>query len=372
MNAREKFIDYVKNGGDNPFLSFQIGAGAGFDCKLAGKEWISEGTLDDTIKAYQIVGGVPLFNIGLQNTGLIEPKLAWQSDVKQTKNTRITRSYLDTPYGPIHWKFQEQKKHGLTPIEYPLTLDSKNVFDIVSWYAEQHLNLVKNFDELMGPILQKAQTHGAVSIQWNIQPFELMGLLSVESLAMLAILEPERYHQTCDLIRNVNIELIKSAFACGTDFVFLGAPGVEMLSPQIYEDFIIPDSKKITKIIHDEGGLVYCHICSPIEPFLSKGYYNEMGLDLFETLSPPPVGNVPSLASARAILDNKICTRGNLGLDLLLNGSQEEIEQATIKIIEATKGSKHMIAASDYLFYDIPLENVKTVVRTVEQYLLVP
>jgi len=38
MNARKFFIDYVKNGGNETFVSFQIGAGAGFDCKLAGKE----------------------------------------------------------------------------------------------------------------------------------------------------------------------------------------------------------------------------------------------------------------------------------------------------------------------------------------------
>jgi len=368
MNAREKFIDVVKYGSDKPFVSFQIGAGAGFDCKLAGKEWNSEGTLDDTIRAYQIVGGEPMFNIGLPDVGSVIPNLVWQTNVKETENTKVISRSLNTPYGPINWKFQEQRKHGLTPMEYPLTMDSEKVFDIVSWYTEQHLELVRKFDELIGPVLQKAQQHGAVSIQWNIQPFELMGLLSVENLAMLAMLEPQRYRRTCDLIRDINIELIKAVFSCGADFVFLGAPGVEMLSPQIYEEFIIPDSKKITDVVHDEGGLVYCHICSPVEPFLSNGYYNQMGLDLFETLSPPPVGNVPDLASARQILDDKICTRGNLGLDVLLNGSREEIEQATIKIIEATRGSKHMIAASDYLFYDIPLENIKTVVRTAKEY----
>ena len=208
MNAREKFIDYVKNGGNETFVSFQIGAGAGFDCKLAGKEWNSEGTLDDTIKAYQIVGGEPMFNVGLPDVGSVIPNLVWQTKIKETENTKIISSSLNTPYGPINWKFREQKKHGLTPMEYPLTMDSENIFDIVSWYMEQHLELVKNFDELIGPVLQKAQPYGAVSVQWNIQPFELMGLLSVENLAMLAMLEPERYRQTCDLIRDINIELI--------------------------------------------------------------------------------------------------------------------------------------------------------------------
>ena len=368
MTAREKFIDYVINGGDKPLVSLQIGAGAGFDCKLAGKEWISDGTLDDTINAYNIVGGDVLLNIALPDAGRLVPELAWHSDMKINGNNKIITSILPTPFGEISWKFQEQKMHGLTPLKYPLTMDSENVFDVVKWYAENYGKLNEKMNELIEPLIRKAQPHGAVSVQWNIQPFELMGLLSVENLAMLALINPEEYRRTCDLIRDVNIELIKSVFACDADFVFLGAPGVEMLSPQIYEDFIIPDSKIITDAIHNIGGLVYSHICSPIEPFLSNGYYNQMGIDLFETLSPPPVGNVENLAEARKILDDNICTRGNIGLDILLNASREEVEKETIKIIEQTRGSKHIIAASDYLFYDIPLENVKTVIQTVENY----
>jgi len=369
MNTREKFINYVKNGGDKPFVSFQIGAGAGFDCKLAGKEWITDGTLDDTIKAYQIVGGEPFFNIAMPSFNEVIPELNWKTDCEIIDNNKFIVSTLNTPYGKLRWEFKEQKKHGLTPLQYPLSLESKNVFEIVSWYAKQYEKTANHIDKLVKPLIQKAQSHGAVSIQWNIQPFELMGLLSVENLAMLAMLEPENYHQTCDLIREVNLKIIKAVFAAGADFVFLGAPGIEMLSPQIYEEFIVPNSRKITDEIHKLNGLVYCHICSPIEPLLSNGYYNEMGLDLFETLSPPPVGNVTDLAKAREILDDKICTRGNIGLDILLNGNEQEIAKATSEIIEATKGTKHMIAASDYLFYDIPLENLQTVLDTVNQKL---
>lgn len=41
------------------------------------------------------------------------------------------------------------------------------------------------------------------------------------------------------------------------------------------------------------------------------------------------------------------------------NGSKNEIEEATYRILEATENRKHIVAASDYLFYDIPAENVK-------------
>jgi hypothetical protein len=115
MTARERFIEYVKNGGDEPFVSFQIGAGAGFDCKLAGKEWVSEGTLDDTIRAYEIVGSEPLFNVGLPDMGQVVEELKWQEKFENTEELRITYRHLETPYGQISVQLNEQKKHGITP-----------------------------------------------------------------------------------------------------------------------------------------------------------------------------------------------------------------------------------------------------------------
>jgi uroporphyrinogen-III decarboxylase len=237
---------------------------------------------------------------------------------------------------------------------------------MINWYARQHLDGCKYIPELLEPALRKLQPYGPVSVQWNLQPFELLGLASVDNLVLLAKIDPEQYRKTCDNILSVNIELLKAVFNAGADFVFLGGPGVEMMSPEYYRTYVIPDSQKISAAVHDAGGMVYSHICSPIEPFLTMGFYNEMGIDLFETLSPPPVGNVADLAKARRILNKDICTRGNIGLDVLLTGSIEDVEKATLKIMDETRGFKHYVAASDYLFYDVPLENVRTMVRMVE------
>ena len=368
MLTGSKFIDYIKNGGDKPFVSLQIGAGAGFDCKLAGKEWVTEGTIEDTIRAYEMVGCEPMINVGIPDMGAIVDSLRWRQEYSVQGNSRFTKRILATPFGEISWELQEQKKHGITPIKYPLTIDSPVIFDIVRWYSEQHLKGLKDIGSLLKPVIDQVHKSAPVSVQWNVQPFELMGLLSVQDLAMLALLNKEEYRKTCDCIRYVNIELCREVYKAGADFVFLGGPGAEMISPSIYEDFIIPDSKIITDAVHAMGGLIYSHICSPIEPFLTMGFYNRMGLDLFETLSPPPVGSVACLKTARGIIDENICTRGNVGLDVLLNGSAEEIEKATLDVLDATRGTKHMVAASDYLFYDIPLENVKVLMDTVNQY----
>ena len=367
--SRQKFLDYIRHGDVKPFVSLQIGAGSGFDCKLAGKEWISEGTISDTIKAYEIVGGDAFMNVGLPGFDGKTKELTWHSKLERYDGTRQMTRSLETPYGIITQQTHERPMMGVTPVAYPLTInDATKVFDIVNWYAEQHFRAVKYVPEMITPLVKELQPHGPVCIQWNVQPFELMGLASVDNLVLLVMTYPEQYRRTCDLIRDVNVAILKQVFVSGADFIFLGAPGSEMLSPQIYEEFIIPDSAAISQTAHQFGGLIYSHICSPVEPFLSSGYYNRMGIDLFETLSSPPVGNVDDLGSARRKLDPKICTRGNIGLDVLLKGTPDEVVAETERVLAATRGFKHIVAASDYLFYDIPLENAKAVIDTVRNY----
>lgn len=121
---------------------------------------------------------------------------------------------------------------------------------------------------------------------------------------------------------------------------------------------------------HENGLFVYTHICSPIEPMLTMGFYNQMGIDLFETLSEAPVGNVKSLADAFSKLDPSICTRGNIGLDRMLQDTPAEIRAQSLRILETAEkmGRKHILAASDYLFYHTPEENVHAMCDAVREF----
>lgn len=365
MTSRERFVDYVKNGGDKVFASLQIGAGAGFDVKLAGKEWISEGTLQDTIDAYEKVGCDSLLNTGFSDLIDLVPGLKWETRSEDKGKERITYRHLDTPYGEMNWAMHERKYSGATPTQYPLTFGEG--LDKVFWMVEQQSKVIDRVGELITPAIEQIHPHHAVSVQWPLQPFECLGLATVPDVVMSAMTDLDAYRRLCDQILELNIALCREVIKAGADFIFLGGPGREMMSPQLYEMFMVPDSQKITQAVHEAGGLIYTHICSPVEPFLSTGYYSQMGIDLFETLSPPPVGNVESLAEARKILPAEMCTRGNIGLDVLLKGSVADVRKATETVIEATRGTKHMVAASDYLFYDIPFENVKAVMATVNE-----
>ena len=127
----------------------------------------------------------------------------------------------------------------------------------------------------------------------------------------------------------------------------------------------------MTDYAHSKGLLIYSHICSPIEPMLTMGYYNQMGIDLFETISPPPEGNIKSLEDALSKLDPQICTRGNVSMSLLLSGAPDQVREEVFHIMDAAKGRKHIVAASDYLMYEVKEANVAAICQTAEDYYLI-
>ena len=344
-------------------VSLQIGGGAGFDTKLAGKEWVSETTIEDTMAALEQVGGDALLNMGLPGFDAYAPELRWNNTTTETGNARIISSVLDTPHGRLEWEFHERPRQGSTPVRYPVRYGDS--LDPVLWIIDRQYESLARVPEMVGPLIDRVHPRYALCIQWSVQPFELLCLTPAPDAVMFAMSDTEGYRAICDRILDLNLALCRAVIGAGADFIFLGGPGRELMSPFLYETFMVPDSKRISGAVHDAGGMVYSHIFSPVQPFLDMGYYGEMGIDLFETLSPPPVGNVTSLAEARKRLPERMCTRGNIGLDILLTGTKEDARNATLEVLEETRGSKHIVAASDYLFYDIPLENVRAVVDTV-------
>ena len=79
MTNRERFINYIKTGEGKFICSPQIGAGAGFDTKLAGKTWFSQTTYEDTKHACEQFDMIPLYNFGLPDLTSLTPDIHWEA-----------------------------------------------------------------------------------------------------------------------------------------------------------------------------------------------------------------------------------------------------------------------------------------------------
>ena len=359
---RAKYKDYIKNGG-KMFASPQIGGGAGFDVKLAGKEWLSHGTFEDTVNACKRFNMTPLYNFGMIDLASLMPDVCrWENLKNEEKGDRKyyeNRLHIGKYHLDVHT--MEEKIKGGFQTKYLITEDEE--IEVLDYYLDRLLE-VTDFSPVTAHVKNVRKIVGeddVFDIQWCMQPYEMLGFPTTMHTAVLASEEREKFIKMMDKILAIDEKLLKAVAAGGSDFVFLGGPGSEMISPKYYEDFLVPYSKIVTAVAHKENLLIYSHICSPIEPMLTKGYYNEMGIDLFETISPPPVGNIKSLEDAFNKLSPDICTRGNIGLDKLLLCTPGEISGIAEDIVKTAEkcGRKHILAASDYLFYDVPEENVR-------------
>jgi hypothetical protein len=372
LTNRERFIEYVKHGGDEFICSPQIGAGAGFDARLSGKAWISEVTQADTKRVCETFEMTPLYNAGLPGFPLlgadasIETEKSWD-DVKKRRHT-VSR--IITPRGELVSRTAEEERMGVVTTKSFIT--DEDELDILEYIIDSALEMT-DFSRVSSQIREARAELGdddALDIQWPMQPYELLTFPNVADTAVFTMLYPDVCVRLMDKILRLDEKLLQAASLGGADFVFLGGPGSEMISPRFYEDYLVPYSKTISEMAHQNGLLIYSHICSPIEPMLSMGFYNKMGIDLFETLSEAPAGNIKSIEDAFSKLSPEICTRGNIGIDKMLLSSAKEIKDDALHILGAARsmGRKHILACSDYLVYDVPEENVRALAEAVIEF----
>jgi uroporphyrinogen-III decarboxylase len=139
-----------------------------------------------------------------------------------------------------------------------------------------------------------------------------------------------------------------------------------MVSPRWYETNDLPYIRRLSAWTHAQGGLFWEHNCGRTRELIQRGFFNLLGADVLETISPPPEGN-NDLAEARRLLDPAICTKGNLSLILLRDGSVEQIEQATRLMVRAVQGFAHIHSTADAVFAETPAENFVAFLRTARE-----
>lgn len=141
MNKRDRFIDYVKNGGKKFICSPQIGAGAGFDTRISGKKWISETTLDDTLFCVSQFNMDPLINVSLPDLVCLVPDIRWKTLCQgvDSKGRRYIRKQLCTPAGNLEIHTVEEQKSGCFNTKYLITENSE--LRILEYYLDSLIEL---------------------------------------------------------------------------------------------------------------------------------------------------------------------------------------------------------------------------------------
>jgi hypothetical protein len=160
---------------------------------------------------------------------------------------------------------------------------------------------------------------------------------------------------------------LRCAAEAGADFIISAINGLEIFSPTIYEKYLVPQTLRLTEATHALGMRFWVHNCGLMKKLIDMGVYERMGIDVLESFSNPPLGDVSDLRNARIKLGHKIVTRGALNVDLFYDNKLNRIKDRTKVVLEETRGYRHMIGDTNDSLPPYPRENILAVVDEVQK-----
>jgi len=150
------------------------------------------------------------------------------------------------------------------------------------------------------------------------------------------------------------------------DFMSESSYGLEMTSPAGYDRVDLPYLQRLAEWTHEHGGLFWYHNCGLTCTLFLSGRLDLFRADVLETVAPPPEGD-NDLAESRRALDRGICSKGNLSLKTLHDGTLEDVRRETRQMIAAARGYAHIFSTADAVLPGTPPENLIAFVRTARE-----
>jgi uroporphyrinogen-III decarboxylase len=167
----------------------------------------------------------------------------------------------------------------------------------------------------------------------------------------------ETYLRSVEAIYRASLFVMEIAMSEGIDFMSASGLGLEMTSPALFGEMDLPILRRYADWTHRRGGSFWYHNCGRTRRLIEDGLFNRIGADVLETLAPPPNGD-NDLAEARLRLDPGICTKGNLDLGLLREGTPEQVTSETRRMVRASRGFPHIHSTADAVLPGTPAENM--------------
>ena len=189
-------------------------------------------------------------------------------------------------------------------------------------------------------------------------------MLGIETLMMAPYEDEDGYHRFMGRLSDAMAEFTRAV--ASTDVECVGVQGnmanAAVMSSDFFREHVQPYEQKCLDAIHGQGKFSVYHNCGVARNFYPN--YHEMGMSLWETISPPPQGD-NDLAEAKAKLGNQICLLGNLDqVNFLKTASPSEVAERTSQTIKtAMDGGRYIFSTSDYLEKSTPRRNVVAMIE---------
>jgi len=197
--------------------------------------------------------------------------------------------------------------------------------------------------------------------------FEVYYLIDYPDQPLFYYDHSERYLASIRRIHRANLALAEELVNVGCDMFIMGSAGLELLSPTIFDEAIIPFARETTDHLRGLGAFSFYHMCGHSRQLLETGRINAIKPTWFETFSTTPCGNNRSLQESLKYLDPEIISKGNLPLELLRNGTVDQIRQTVDDIRIQSQNRRHIIGQGDAtILSGTPRQNIEAFLKAAQ------
>lgn len=153
-----------------------------------------------------------------------------------------------------------------------------------------------------------------------------------------------------DFIADQEIAFALAQVDAGADIIGIGDAAASLIGPEIYEEFILPRTRKYLDAIHKAGALVRLHICGRIEPLYP--HIGALEIDLIDIDSMNP------LPEARKILGERPIICANLDpVAEVKNGTPDSLQRRLAETVDEVQ-EKFAVGAGCEIPRGTPEENL--------------
>ena len=358
-SPRQRFLDYVRRvPGARPVVSPFLPKPELVAKTLRHLGLSADGdAIDNEARLAREMDYEPMFMGG--GSDLIFP---WKEDAGRS-DEEWSVAVLDTPEG--EWVRKVSRSAGLYGDEsgFPVKEeeDHRKLVAVCERVGERTSEIRRYFRDFR----ERAGEEGVIvighpHINW------LGSQISQQNMIFHAIDYPEAYARSMEAIYQASLFVFEIAMEEGIDFMSEAGYGLEMISPVQFSEQNVPYTRRLADWTHGRNGLFWYHNCGQTRELIYTGQFDRLGADVIETIAPPPEGD-NELGESRRYLDSSICSKGNLSLMLLRDGSAEDVEQATREMVRAVQGSPHIHSTADAVYEETPTENFVAFLRTARE-----
>jgi uroporphyrinogen decarboxylase len=212
---------------------------------------------------------------------------------------------------------------------------------------------------------------------WSPYWHDAIDLMGMQELYMKMYEYPDVVHALLDQVVKYYYKVSENIFETAGDSIDIffigndfGSQAGPLLGPDLFEEFLLPQLKKLIDLGHRYGHKTMLHCCGSVSLLLPSMI--KAGLDGIHALQPDCYGM--DLSELKKDFGSKILLNG--GIDskrVLINGTPEFVKKETRRVLDImAPGGGYVAGAShDYILEETSFENVLAMFDTITDYRMV-